>query len=47
MTIYESNYSDTDAARAEYPGAVAILPVEGGWMVFRTWDDLAVWEAQQ
>jgi len=46
MLVSAENYSDGEAVANEYPAAVTIADVDGGWMVFSNAADFETWEGQ-
>jgi hypothetical protein len=40
------HYSSAEAVDAAFTDVVAIEPVEGGWLVFRSATDWATWKGQ-
>jgi hypothetical protein len=47
MFLSAENYSDIKSVEVEYPSAVAIEKVDGGWMAFETSADYEVWQGQE
>jgi len=46
MFLSAENYSDIKSVEVEYPSAVAIEEVDGGWMVFDNATDHKTWQGQ-
>jgi hypothetical protein len=46
MFLSAENYSDIKSVEVEYPSAVAIEKVDGGWMVFDNATDHKTWQGQ-
>lgn len=47
MFVPAEDYSDIQAVESEFPGATAVEPVDGGWMVFYNAVDYETWQGQE
>lgn len=43
----EKYYKNLKEVESEFPAAVKIVKVEGGWVVFETWPDYVIWTEQK
>ena len=47
MFASRDDYENIEAAEAEFPGALAIVEVDGGWMIFHSASDYETWQGQE
>ena len=46
MFVSQEQYSNLEQVQEQHPGAAHIEPVDGGWMVFESASDYAIWSGQ-